>query len=222
MVEEGQKAGWTPHYVLHTPDPSPRIHAYLQWAARQNVAVTEVSPDVLRAASDTTTPQGILAVYPIPTTPPPSSITFAILLDQLRDPGNVGTILRTAAAARVEAVFLPPGTVDAWSPKVVRAAMGAHFRVPILTLPWDEILASLQHLPCYLAEASASFAYTRADFTAPATLIIGGEADGASANVQSLHPTSLAIPMPGQMESLNAAIAAGILMYEVVRQREIL
>jgi len=147
-------------------------------------------------------------------------------LKALRDPGKLGTLLRTAAAAGAQALLLAPGCVDAFSPKVLRAAMGAHFRLPIRSLGWAELRAYLRpvgqerRLRTYLADSAGGLPHTHADFRAPLALIVGGEAEGAGAEGQSLAQSRVHIPMPGQAESLNAAVAAGILMFEVVRQRE--
>jgi RNA methyltransferase, TrmH family len=101
--------------------------------------VFEISPDLMAEISDTETPQGILAVMKSTTLPLPADPSFVIVADQVRDPGNLGTMLRTAEAAGADAILLTPGTVDAFSPKVVRAGMGAHFHLPIVHLPWHEI-----------------------------------------------------------------------------------
>jgi TrmH family RNA methyltransferase len=135
--------------------------------------------------------------------------------------------LRTAAAARLQAVLLPPEAADPFAPKVVRSAMGAHFRLPIHSLGWAELRQYLRpagqesRLRIYLADSSGGIPYTQADFRLPVALIVGGEAEGAGAEAQSLADGRVHIPMPGQAESLNAAVAAAILMFEVVRQRQI-
>jgi RNA methyltransferase, TrmH family len=152
-------------------------------------------------------------------------LDFILVLDAIRDPGNLGTILRTAAAAEVQGVILASGCVDPFSPKVLRSAMGAHFRLPLLVLDWTEIEALLKlgrtqpGVKIYLSEAESSLTYTRADFRSPAALIIGGEAEGAGMEAQRLAEERIHIPMAPGIESLNAAVAAAILMFEVVRQR---
>jgi TrmH family RNA methyltransferase len=184
--------------------------------------VLSVAPHVMQTASDTQTPQGILAVLPIQRLPIPERANFVSILDGVRDPGNLGTILRTALAAGMDAVLLPPGTVDPFSPKVVRAGMGAHFKLPIHTLEWDEIrqIAKSLHLILYLADSSGGQPHHKSDFVSPLALIIGGEAEGAGVEAQGLAASRVHIPMPGEAESLNAAVAAAVLMFEVVRQRQ--
>ncbi len=194
----------------------------VQGFASQGAAIEEVSPEVLRAVSDTETPQGILAVLPLRSLPLPGQMDFVFIPDGVKDPGNLGGMLRTAASAGVDAVLLPEGTVDVYAPKVLRAGMGAHFRIPVQSLPWGEIRDILKRdgLKVYLADVQAGIPYTRADFLPPLALIIGGEAEGASSLAYGLAPERVHIPMPGGMESLNAAIAAALLLFEVVRQRQ--
>jgi TrmH family RNA methyltransferase len=221
LAEEAQGAGLPAQLVLHTAGLGERGLAVVEGWARQGVQVEQVTPDVLRAASDTQTPQGILAVLPMQPLPLPNDLDFAFIPDGVRDPGNLGTMLRTAAAAGVGAVFLPEGSADAYAPKVVRAAMGAHFQMAVHTLAWEEIEGFLSRLSLnvYLAAARAGIPYTRADFRPPLALIIGGEAEGAGEHARRLARDTLHIPMPAQVESLNAAVAAGILLFEAVRQR---
>jgi TrmH family RNA methyltransferase len=119
----------------------------------------------------------------------------------------------------VQAVFLPPETADAFAPKVVRAGMGAHFRLPIHPLTWDEICTTTQGLKIHLADMGGAISCWQADFRSPLALIVGGEADGASQSAQKLATSQVTIPMPGKTESLNAAVAGAILLFEVVRQR---
>jgi TrmH family RNA methyltransferase len=156
---------------------------------------------------------------PIPKWKFPANSTFLLILDGIRDPGNLGTLLRTAQAAGVQAVFLPPGGADAFSPKVVRAGMGAHFRLPIISMDWDQIRSQFSNLSIFLADCERGAAHFQARFDIPLALIIGGEAAGAGSQASNLATSRVHIPMPGKAESLNAAIAGAILMFEVVRQR---
>ena len=130
-------------------------------------------------------------------------------------------MLRTAASAGVDIAYLPPGNADAFAPKVVRAAMGAHFRLPIRLLPWDEIhtLLATSEVKAFLADVQRGVTYTQADFHSRVAIIIGGEAQGAGKAARELASERVHIPMPGGMESLNAAAACAVLLFEVVRQR---
>jgi TrmH family RNA methyltransferase len=219
LVEEALAAGWQARLVLFSSDLSQRGSALLEGLAAQNAPLEKVAPSVLRSASDTITPQGILTVLERRHAPMVENPNFVFIPDQVRDPGNLGAMLRTAAAAGVQAVFIPSGAVDVFSPKVLRAGMGAHFRLPVYPLEWAEITAYVQALAVYLADVQQGVVYTQADWRAPLALIVGSEAEGASPPALSLATQRVHIPMPGGSESLNAAIAAGILLFECARQR---
>jgi TrmH family RNA methyltransferase len=221
LLEEALAAGWQAQALFCVEDLEPRAKALVDGFIAAGVSVELVAPHVLAAASDTETPQGALAVFGLPIAQSPAQLDFAFLPDRVRDPGNLGTMLRTAAAAGVGAVLLPPEGVDPYAPKVLRGAMGAHFRLPLLSLEWEQIAALVDrhHLKVLLAEAEGGLPYTRADFRQPLALIVGGEAEGAGPQALRLAQQRVAIPMPGGSESLNAAVAAGILLFEVVRQR---
>jgi len=221
LVEDAIRAEAPVKLVLHTDDLDARGRAALDQLARLGAQVEAVSPKVMAAASDTQTPQGLLAVLPLPSSfiLYPAAFSFALVLDRLSDPGNLGTSLRTADAAGAEAVFLAPGTVDAHNPKVVRAAMGAHFHLPITERTWDELAERLTQVEVWLAEARDGEPYDRVDWRAPFALIIGSEAEGPSDAARRLTPKRVHIPMPGRAESLNAAVAAGVLLFEAARQR---
>ncbi len=221
LAEEALRSGWQIRLGLFSHSSDERLQRLLNALQTQQVPLEEVRPGVLQAVSDTETPQAILLVVQQQPLPLPQKLSFVLMIDALRDPGNLGTILRSAAAAAVQAVILSPSTVDVYSPKVVRAAMGAHFRLPILYLSWEEIgdLIQAQGLAVFLADAEGDVAYDQANFRQPFLLIIGGEAEGASPMAHALAQQRVFIPMPGEMESLNAAVSAAILLFEAVRQR---
>ena len=180
------------------------------------------SPEALRALADTETPQGIACVVPIPVTPValPADAWLVVLLDGMRDPGNLGTILRTCQALGVDAVLHSKDCVDPWSPKVLRAGMGGHFGLAIhADLTWEEINARRRGLRTVVAEADAPLRAWEYDWTRPVMLVVGGEAHGASERAAKLADDRVRIPMVPSAESLNAAIACGMLLYEAIRQR---
>jgi RNA methyltransferase, TrmH family len=221
LAEEALAAGWEARLLLYTEELGERGRAVVSGYAARGIQLELVAPHVMQAASDVETPQGILAVLSRKDVPLPEVLDFAFIAGEVRDPGNLGTMLRTAAASGVKAVFTPPGTVDSYSPKVLRAAMGAHFRLPVHSLAWEDIRAHLNKasLRVYLADAGQGTVYTAADFRLPLALIVGGEAEGTGVDAESLAHDRVRIPMPGGTESLNAAAAAAILLFEVVRQR---
>jgi len=217
LVADALAAGAVPDFALVTPDLAEA--AVTTALAAAGAPIFEVSPEMLAHAADTQTPQGIIAVLPLPEAAPPDHVTLLLILDAIADPGNLGTILRTAAAAGADVVALAPNSVDPFNPKVLRGAMGAHFRLPIVRWSWREIADRCRDLPVFLADAEAAQHYNAVDWRAPLALIIGGEAHGAASEAHQLATTRIAIPMANQVESLNAAIATGVLLFEIRRQR---
>lgn len=221
LVEEAVRTGVAPDFVFYSQEALAleRAAALLETLQAMGATTYPVSPEVMTVCSDTETPQGILAVLPIPDLPRPSNPALTLVLDSVRDPGNLGTLLRTAVAAGVEQVFLAPGTVDASNPKVVRAAMGAHLRLPIVSLGWEAIEEALQRAPVWLAAANGEKDYNSVDWSRPVALIIGGEGAGAGDHARDLALGCVSIPMATGVESLNTAIAAAVMLFEIRRQR---
>jgi TrmH family RNA methyltransferase len=219
LVEDALAAGWPFRFALYSEALSERGKALVEALIAKGIDVESVPPELLQSVSETETPQGVLAVLSLDPRPAPAKPGFILVPDQVRDPGNLGTLLRTAAAAGVDEVLVPPETADPWAPKVVRAGMGAHFRLTVTGAGWDSIRARVDGLSVYLADMAGEQTCWQADFRGPLTLIVGGEADGASPEARALATAGIHIPMPGGMESLNAGVAGAILMFEVVRQR---
>jgi TrmH family RNA methyltransferase len=180
------------------------------------------TPEVLAAVSDTVTPQGIVAAVRWPELKP-TGRGVQLVLDALQDPGNVGTLLRTAEATGVSQVVCVAGTADVYSPKVVRSAMGAHFRLPIVQdVHWDDtptLLIDADHV--FAAVASATMPYYAADWRQPSALIVGNEANGVSEQGLAVATKQITIPMVGSVESLNAAVAGSVILFEALRQRKL-
>lgn len=220
LIEEALSAEWPFRFVLYSNGLSERGQALIGKLKNAGIEVDEVAGDLLQAASGTETSQGILAVLELETLPIPDQPNFILIPDQIRDPGNLGTLIRTAAAAGVQAVLLPPETTDGFAPKVVRAGMGAHFWLPIHTLDWAEIeqVCHGAGMQLFLADMFGQSCW-QTDLSRPLALIVGGEAEGASIWARGLADTIVSIPMPGDAESLNAGVAGAVLMFEVVRQR---
>lgn len=176
--------------------------------------------------SGTKTPQGILAVgrqpvYTLGQLTERAGAPFIIALENLQDPGNVGTILRTAEAAGAAGVLLSRQSADLFNPKTVRATMGAIYRLPFL---YVENLAETagqlkdEGYTVYAAKMEGQF-YDEKDYTQKTVFLIGNEGSGLTAQMQAAADEAVCIPMEGKTESLNASVAAGILMYEAARQR---
>jgi TrmH family RNA methyltransferase len=221
LVEEVVRAGLVPTLVFYTEALASegRGKALLVTLRGVGAPCTMVSESVMEHCSDTVTPQGILAVLPFPDIASPQPPTLVLIVDRLRDPGNLGTLLRTALAAGVEQVLLAPGTVDFSNPKVVRSAMGAHLWLPISDAGWDTIADRVSGCHVWLAAAGGATRYTQVDWTHPAALILGSEAHGAGEKARSLARDRVSIPIQPAVESLNAAVAAAVILFEAARQR---
>ncbi|MFO7323509.1 MAG: RNA methyltransferase [Chloroflexota bacterium] len=217
LIADAYERGNTrPEYALYDPDTADA--GLVDLLQRGRVPSLPVSAQVLRHISATEQPQGIVAVFPMPSPALPETLTRVLILDDLRDPGNLGTILRTTAAAGIDAVLLSPGCVDPYNPKALRAGMGAHFRLSLAEKSWSEIEALCRGLNIYLADMTGDAPYDRVEWTAPWALIIGSEAHGASPQAEALATKRIYIPMADNAESLNAAVATGILLFEARRQ----
>jgi TrmH family RNA methyltransferase len=218
LIEEAVNSNWGFQFVLYSDSLSERGINLVKTLEDKKIEVEKVESDLLQSLSETESPQGILALLSLTQLPIPDSPNFILIPDQIRDPGNLGTLLRTAAAAGVQAVLLPPETTDAFAPKVVRSGMGAHFRLAIHSTTWDSIQAYTRGLQIYLADMDGK-SFWETDLRQPLALIVGGEAEGASEEARKLATQKISIPMSGNVESLNAGVAGSVLMFEVVRQR---
>ncbi len=222
LLSDALNIGVRPDFVLYQMEhatlarPAYRLFRDL---AELGVPLLTVTESVMKHASDVETPPGILAVVPRPELPVPESPSLVLVLDQMNAPGNLGSALRTAAAAGVDLVVLTPNTVDPFNPKAMRGGMGAHFRVPIIERNWADLALDYGHLYTYLAAADGEMPYYTVDWLRPSMVIIGGEAHGATDNAFAIAGTTIAIPMSGNTESLNASVSAGVILYEVKRQR---
>ena len=218
LVEEAVKANWTCRFALYDETLSERGRSQVESLKSRGVDVEEVSTSVMKSISETEAPQGILAVLEFTNLPIPQSPNFILIPDQIRDPGNLGALLRSAAASGVQAVLIPPETTDAFAPKVLRSGMGAHFRLPIHAMTWEEIKNTTNGLQVYVADMDGSSCWDM-DLSKPIALIVGNEAEGASESARKLANGKISIPMSGETESLNAGVAGSVLMFEVMRQR---
>lgn len=219
LVRDAIMGGHQPEFVLYTPDAVEETLIAQLEASR--AALLPVSPQVMAHVSDTQTPQGVLAVFPMPAYALPEKLTRVLILDAVRDPGNMGTLLRTGAAAGVQAVLLAPESADPYNPKTLRAGMGAHFRVPIVEADWASINQVCGALNVYAAAYPGDLRYDQADWRAAWALIIGSEAHGVGADALRLAAGRLVyIPMAAATESLNAAQAGAVILFEAARQRQ--
>lgn len=182
-----------------------------------------VLPDTLFAElSPVKTPTGVLALIAYPFPVAESAPEFCVFLEDIQDPGNLGTILRSAAAAGCDTAFLSPACADAWSPKVLRAGMGAHFVLNIQEK--SDLAATAAEFSGMVLAASlaAEHKLYELDLTGPLAVVVGNEGAGISPALMAAASHRVKIPMPGAVESLNAAAAAAVCLFERVRQRSVL
>ena len=166
------------------------------------------------------TPSGLLALAPIPAADgPPGLAADAILLDGVQDPGNVGTLLRTAAAAGVRQALLSPGCAAAWSPKVLRAGQGAHFVLAIHEEADLEAFADAYRGTLAVTTLEDSLSLYAAEWQSPLAWVFGAEGQGVRRALLDKAGLKIRIPMPGAVESLNVGAAAAVCLFEAVRRR---
>lgn len=223
-VEELLRAGLNLRGAIVAPQllDAPRGSALRSAMTASALEVLEVSEKDFRSAAETESPQGVLAIGEIP----PFSLRSLVLadsarillLDGVQDPGNVGTILRTAAALGASATVALPGTVDLWNPKVIRSSMGAQFRHPSFHATTHDALTFLRSASIELwgAEAGGEKLESR-DAPARLAVVVGNEGAGLSATIRDAAGRLVALPISAGVESLNVAVAAGIILYELRR-----
>lgn len=230
-----------PHEVYYQPERLQRtaegtalLERLLHTPGLGQQQLIEVSERVIEVLGEVQTSQGVVSVLALQAVAAQTLQArraaalrpVLLILDAIADPGNMGTILRTALAADVDMVLLAPNCVDYFSPKVVRAATGAHIALPVEAHASWEFIQRQIALHCaaqprvLLAEAGSGNRYYTQDLVTPFALIIGNEAHGPSDQARALATQSITIPLANAVESLNAAMAAGILLYEAVRQRD--
>lgn len=223
VVEELAASALELHFlaVASSLEDSDRGRRLVERAKAAGTPLRSVSEDQLRDLADTEHPQGVLAVARIP----PSDAAgveltgepaVVLALDAVQDPGNLGTLIRSAEALGARAVVALPGTADPWNPKVVRAAAGSLFRLPVLRLGGDEALAWFRSARLQLLVAAAGGEPLGAPAPARAALVVGNEGAGVSAQVRAAADRLVGVPLRGPAESLNVAGAAAILLHELL------
>ena len=225
MFEEAP-AGWIKEVYVSESFYNKVTDAQMKKLEQNNYEV--VSDTVFQKVSDTQTPQGILCVLKRP------EYTFmdlgmlrksqplVMVLEDIQDPGNLGTILRTGEGAGVTGVIMTKETVDIFNPKTIRATMGSIYRMPFLYVDSiEEAIEKLKrnNIQVYAAHLKGERSYSELNYTRGTAFLIGNEGNGLKEKTAALADTYLKIPMEGRVESLNAAIASAILMYEAHRQR---
>ncbi len=197
------------------------------WGKLARVGYEVVSSEVFKKMSDTQTPQGILAIVERPAYKFEELLKIEkplfVVLEDLQDPGNLGTIVRTGEGAGVSAVFMTKNTVDIYNPKTIRATMGSIYRVPLAIVEdVEEVIDALKNagIKTYAAHLDGKDYYDSFSFKEGTAFLIGNEGNGLKTSTANAADAYLKIPMEGKVESLNAAIATSLLMYEAHRQRK--
>lgn len=201
--------------------------AYANKELLSNYAFEMVSDKVYGQMSDTKTPQGILAVvnmleYTMDDIIPAERVPLVLMLENIQDPGNLGTMIRTAEGAGVTGIIMSGDTVDIYNPKAIRSTMGSLFRMPFIYS--DDICETADVLKergvrLYAAHLNGDNNYFEEDMTVPSAIMIGNEGNGLSEKLADKADKLIKIPMSGSLESLNAAVSSAVIMYEVYRQR---
>lgn len=199
--------------------------AYLSEAGIDESVAETVSDHIFAHMSDTQTPQGVMAIVKMRTTDIEEMLTdnaLIIGIENLQDPGNLGTIVRMGEGAGVTGIVMSSNTVDMYNPKTIRSTMGSIYRVPVLyTEDFTETLNLLKgnQVRVYAAHLNGEAVYTQPDYTGKTAFLIGNEGNGLTDAATKAADTLIKIPMEGEVESLNAAIACTVLTYEAKRQR---
>lgn len=213
LIESALQAGCKPQKLIYVAGQTLPIE-FERLAA--DIPLLELSEPLMRALSPVKSPTGLMALLPIPK-PAQTQVAFAILLEDIQDPGNLGTLLRTAAAAGVQAAYLSKGCADAWSPKALRGGQGGHFRLAIHERTELPGIASEFPGTVHAAVLGAKTSLFQLDLMGSVAFAFGNEGAGLSTGLQA-HCQPFAIPMPGQVESLNVGTAAAVCLFERVRQ----
>ncbi|HEL2057707.1 TPA: RNA methyltransferase [Streptococcus suis] len=212
LLEEAQKAGAKIEQVFVVEEWADRV------ADLPKVKV--VSPEILQDLADSPSPQGVVAQIGLPTLDLPEQLRGRYLvLEDVQDPGNVGTMIRTADAAAYDGVFLSDKSADIYSMKVLRSMQGSHFHLPVYRLPMSEILKFLRQNQVEILAttlSSQSVDYKQVQPQGSFALVMGNEGQGISEQVVTAADQLVHISMPGQAESLNVAVAAGILVFSFI------
>lgn len=203
-----------------------RIDRIANAADSRNTELIEVSRAVIEHVADTKTPQGVVAIgrqfrHDTEGLVSKKETPLYLVVDNIQDPGNLGTMIRVADAVAATAVFVGTGSVDLYNPKVVRATMGSLFHLPVIEVDLPRLfpLFAKHRISVIGTSTDAEQDFYTFDFTAGTAIVVGSEAHGISGEIRQCIERWVSVPMPGKADSLNAAIASGVILYEAFRQR---
>lgn len=224
LVEEAFKANLNIEYIFVNSEENQRIQEYLGKYLNDSIKVYGLKDNLIKELCSTEKPQGVVAVVRMNTVNLNLQGSFYLLCDKVQDPGNLGTIIRTAHAAGVDGIILTKGTVDVYNEKTIRSTMGSLFHVPITYDDKDNtIIRSLCNKGFSLLSTSleGDRDFFEEDLSGKIIISVGNEGNGVSEEIYKLSDKKVKIPMPGGAESLNVAIAASVILYEKVRQNKL-
>ncbi|GJQ09087.1 hypothetical protein GpartN1_g878.t1 [Galdieria partita] len=224
LVSDALKKGLKPEFILYSEDvfQSTSFQQYFSKQLFSKPIAWKTTQQVISSISDTVTCQGIVAVFEQPSNVIPLRPDWVLICDKIQDPGNLGTLLRSAAAVGVDGVIVSPESTDPYGIKVLRGGMGAQFAIPITVCEdWKLFLQLVRELDVsfFLADSKAEYSHYDLHLVEPLAVIVSSEAHGPSCYVRQLNPVEFKIPMQNSMESLNVAVAGSVFLYEVLRQR---
>lgn len=229
LVEEAVYSDWDMEYCLYTEaaGQTERTQAILATLSSKNCTVVQVTDSILAKICETEQPQGVAGVLRkrscrLDGISSANANQLIAVLDEVQDPGNVGTVIRTADAAGCTAVILTKGCADIYAGKTVRSTMGSLFHLPVVEdVTTSELseYAAKHGMNLWVTALDASGIYYQKDLRSPAAIVFGNEGRGVSSELLEYASGRLYIPIHGQAESLNVAVAAAVVLYEAVRQR---
>lgn len=222
LVWEALRAGLVPEVLLYTRRYREQGGALWERNLPPGTRQYAVSEALFARLARTETPQEVAAIVPLPRAVLPENPSLVLVLDRIQDPGNMGTLVRTAAAAGVEAVYCAAGCVDPFSPKVLRSSAGAAFFLPLAgTVNPLAVLAGFRRQggQVVITAPAATASFWEADYCRPTAVVIGNESSGISPEICAAADFAVSIPQPGWDRSLNAAVSAAVILYEILRQR---
>ncbi|MCO5175597.1 MAG: RNA methyltransferase [Thermomicrobiales bacterium] len=223
-IEAALESGATPRAFLIDAAHRNVIPANLVERYAQHARVVVVEHELFLSVTLTEHPQPVVALVSMPDLPAVRNASLVLAIDGVRDPGNIGTMIRSAAAAGADAIALLPGSADPFNPKAIRATAGALFQIPLLRVGSVEFAVDrlfTQRPTVVIADANADRTYDAVDWNEPTVIVVGGEAFGASEESRTYADSTVAIPIQPGVESLNAGVAASILLFEAMRHRRV-
>lgn len=228
FVEEALRSGWTVDALLCSTGlrENGREKLLLGRAMDKGIEIWKLAPKLMQEISDTQSPQGIMAVvskpcYTLADVFKSNGNGLFLVVDGIQDPGNLGSIVRTGHAAGVDGIFFLENTVDIYNPKTLRSTAGSIFHVPTVSIELGVLLKKIKNvdIKILVGDPAAKMPLWNVNFNEHIAIVVANEARGARDEVKKAADFVAAIPMPGKAESLNAAVSAGVLLYEAIRQR---